>query len=371
MAIVERERDERIQKLYDENRQVYSISKVNTIQNCLYEAYKTYIEEDRGKNGIYGLLGSKIHDILEGIMVGENTKHDLLPALNSELSDMEMLNINFPKDFNGGDAIKDNWVADMSHFCKNFIKPSGKFTTEELVIYKINEDRYMQGYIDLIKHNKDGTISIYDWKSSTDFKKADLLQHGRQLVFYGLAKEAEGFDVKEVAWIMLKYVKVEFMGKARSNSKKETKLTKIFNRGKLVSGLETHIENDLYKLGYGEIDSDIILSNAIANNDMGLLPQEIQDKYIIKPYVRKYEITEELKKETLDYINKTANIFESLGEDENKWKPRSFTKVNKSGNEREDTFFCNVLCNHRDTCKHIKKFNDLKMINKIDEDDLF
>ena len=108
-------------------------------------------------------------------------------------------------------------IADMKHFCETFYPPKGKFKTEELVIYHLGRtlnpskdelnksDRYVQGYIDLIRENDDGTISIYDWKTSTKFSAADLLHHGRQLVFYALAKEAEGYTVKDVAWIFLKY----------------------------------------------------------------------------------------------------------------------------------------------------------------------
>ncbi len=57
----------------------------------------------------------------------------------------------------------------MKHFCNTFKAPKGKFTTEELVIYPLSEDRYVQGYIDLIRENPDGTISIYDWKNIDRF----------------------------------------------------------------------------------------------------------------------------------------------------------------------------------------------------------
>lgn len=371
VVVAKRERDKRIQKLYDEGVGLFSISKVNTVNQCLYETYRTYIKKDRGKNGIYGIMGSKIHDKLEEITNGKATEVELLPTLQEELSELDMLNIDFPKDFKGGTSIRDNWIADMTHCCKHFVKPSGNFTTEELVIYKINDDRYMQGYIDLIRHNKDDSISIYDWKTSSDFKSKDLLHNGRQLVFYALAKEQEGFKVKNVAWIMLKYVEVSFMGKARVNSKKETLLTKVYNRGKLVKELYPYLETDLNKLGIDEVEADILLDNALDTNSLNRLPKEIQDKYTIKPYVKKYKITEELKQETLKYINNMADIFESKSDNENEWKPRDFTITSKNGKEREDTFYCHVLCNHRETCPHIRQFDELKNINKTDEDDLF
>lgn len=359
----QREIDPRLQELFDQGVNVYSISKVNTVAQCLYQAYKTYILHDRGRNNVYGIMGSRVHSTLESIMNDEATEKDLLPALHSELEDLDMLNIDFPKDFKGGTSIRDGWIGDMEHFCNNFIKPSGNFTTEELILLQLGDNRWLQGYVDLIKHNKDGSISIYDWKTSSQFTKETLLEHGRQLITYAIAKEKEGFKVKEVAWIMLKYVEVKFMGKARSNSKKETEIIKILNRRKLVSELAKYIENDLYNLGYGEVDVDIMLSDAIKNNDIKLLPQEIQDKYIVKPYVRKYEITEELKQETLDYINKTADLFESLGKDESEWKGLEVNKKN--------SFFCNCLCSHGHECPYVKKYNDLLELNKTEDEDLF
>ena len=83
-------------------------------------------------------------------------------VLKSELEDLEMLDLNFPKDRQGGDSIRDSWVADMSHFCSNFTPPKGKFETEQFVLYKVNDDRYVQGFIDLIRKNADGTIRIDD-----------------------------------------------------------------------------------------------------------------------------------------------------------------------------------------------------------------
>lgn len=359
----QREVDPRLQELYDKGVNLYSISKINTIDQCLYQAYKTYILHQRGKDNVYGIMGSKVHDTLEAIMNDMATEKDLLTALQSELEDMSMLGIDFPKDFKGGTSIRDGWIADMEHFCKNFVKPSGKFITEELILLQLGENRWLQGYVDLIKYNKDGSISIYDWKTSSQFNKETLLEHGRQLVTYAIAKEKEGYKVREVAWIMLKYVEVKFMGKARSNSKNETEITKVLNRRKLVSELAKYIENDLYKLGYGEIDIDIMLSEALINNDMKLLPKEIQDKYNVKPYVRKYEITEEIKQETLDYINKTADLFESLGKNESEWKGLEVDKKN--------SFFCNCLCSHGHECPFVKKYNDLLELNKTEDEDLF
>ena len=91
---------------------------------------------------------------------------------------------------------------------------------------------------------------------------------------------------------------------------------------------------------------------------------------LVKAYVRKYEITNELRQETIDFLNKMADSFESLDpNDESQWPPRQFTRVNGNGKEVEDTFFCNNLCNFRNTCVHVKRFNDQWALRKLDNDE--
>jgi RecB family exonuclease len=364
-------KNEQLQTLSDQDIPVYSISRLNSIHDCAYAAYKTYIKNERGINNVYGILGSRVHDTVEKIVRDEASEKDLLPALEAEFEDLNILGIDFPKDRSGNDTVKNNWVADMTHFCKNFVKLKGRFTTEEFILYKIHDRCYVQGYIDLIKHYPDGSVSVFDWKTSTDFKSGDLLHHGRQLVFYALALEQMGMKVKETAWIMLKYCEVSFIGKARSNAKSKTEITKVINRGKLVKELQPHIEYQLQELGYEELEIEIMLKKAIDNNSMDVLPKEIQDVYTIKPYVRKYELTDELRQETLDYINQTVDLFESKSDDESDWKPRPFVRVSKTGKETEDVFSCLVTCNHRKSCKYIQRYLEEKDLKKAPEDELF
>lgn len=363
-----RQFDPRLKELYRQGKNVYSISKINTINNCLTEAYKTYVAREKGVQSIYGVLGSRVHDVLEAIIHKKADTSELLVALNKELEDADMLGIEFPKDFKGNDTIRNNWVADMEHFCKTFVPPKGEFTTEELILYKINDNRYVQGYIDLIRHNDDGSISIYDWKTSGDFKKKDLIHHGRQLVLYALAKEAEGYKVKNVAWIMLKYAEVSFMGKKRKNSKSLAKIKKIVSRRNLILELKEYLEYDLHELGYDELDIEFMIDKAKKENSLDFMPEEIRMRYTIKPYVRQYEITEELKQECLDYINSAADVFESLDrKDSSQWSHREFETENSKGKRTEDTYFCNALCSHRENCEYIKTYNESK--NELDEDE--
>ena len=234
-----------MQKLFDEGKHVYSFSKLNTIDNCLYEAYLTYIKHKKGIPNVYGCMGTEIHDTLEMIVHGECTESGLIKAMNKELSDMEMLGIEFPKDRNGGDSIKDGWVANMGHFCRHFVKPKGNFVTEKFLLLKIDDDHYLQGYCDLIKivDEENKIVSVYDWKTSSQFNTADLIHHGRQLVIYQMALEQLGYKVKECAWIMLKYCTIKYMGKKTSRSKNDTLIEKVCERRKIVETLQSDIES--------------------------------------------------------------------------------------------------------------------------------
>ena len=252
----------------------------------------------------------------------------------------------------------------MKDFCTSFVKPKGKFETEQLFIYQLDPDHYLQGYIDLIRYNSDDTISIFDWKTSSQFATKDLIHHGRQLVLYAMGKEQEGYKVKNVAWIMLKYAEVSWVGKARKTAKTETTIKKVFNRGKVLKELKPYLETDLEKLGYNEIDIEILLEDAVKRNSWDKLPEEVRNKYTIKPYVRYYELTDELKQETLDYINTRIAQFESKSNSEVDWEPVKITP--------KDDYFCRNLCGHRLHCKYLTDYLNTKEEPKEDElDDLF
>lgn len=363
-----RETDPRLQKLYDSGEEIYSISRIDSINNCLYGAYLTYKLHKRGSNNVYAIMGGKIHDVLEKITNGEATEKDLLPAMQAELDDMDALDITFPKDSKGGDAIREGWIKDMEHFCTTYKAPRKKnLSTEELFIYTTSTGKHLIGYIDL-QHNKKRTTDIYDYKTSTLYKGEDLKSHGRQLVVYQMGKEQENQKVGKVAWIFLKYVDITFMGYKTAKSKEKTLLTKTIERKKIGTEMEKYVERDLLDAGYDEVDTEIFLNEFKQTNKFDCLPKEIKKQYKIKPCVLDYEVTDEVKKECEDYINQTIEMWESLGDDVKNYPPRSFTKIQKNGKEVNDIFFCTSLCQHYKECPFIRDFLDTLDTTNDDED---
>ena len=284
-------------------------------------------------------------------------------VINNGIEQVELLGMSFPKDRKGNDTIRDNWLADMDHFAHNFQMPLGDFSTEEFFLYKVNDDVYIQGYIDLIEHCDDSSINIYDWKTSSMYIGEDLKDHARQLLIYAMAKEQEGIKVNSIAWVFLKYVTVTFLGKKRSNSKQKTTIVKHINRRKLVQELEPYIRADMEEQDYDDIEIEMYLFEALEHNSLEYLPLEIRKNYVVDNCVITYELNEDTIRDCQEWIDRMIIRFEGRNPDDaDQWEPRSFVKLSKTGREIEDTFFCNQLCSHAKHCPHIEKYREMKRL---------
>lgn len=365
---MERELENKVEELRASGIEVYSFSRLECINNCLYEAYRTYVlnEKENQIPNIYGVLGGRIHDVLEGIMNGKNTEKDLLPAMNQELDDLDMLGIEFPKGRDGADTVRQGWITDMTHFCNTYKAPKGTFETETFFLYQTPNNHYVQGYIDLTRIRKNGTIDIYDYKTSSMYRGDDIKKHGRQLVLYALGKEQQGYKVNTIAWIFLKYCKVVYTAKKRSNSKEESEITKIIERKNLVNDLADVIEGKLQKYGVDEVDIEIIMEEARERN---VIPEILQCEFKVLPYVMEYELTDEIREECNQYLDNTIEMWENIDStDEDNFPPLSFTKTNKNGEERPDIFYHVSLCGYSKICPHLRKYLDTQQTNNGDED---
>ena len=62
---------EKIKQLKSQGIPIYSISKLNTMDECLWSYWLTYMEHLPSKENIYTFAGTKIHSCLEKIQNGE------------------------------------------------------------------------------------------------------------------------------------------------------------------------------------------------------------------------------------------------------------------------------------------------------------
>lgn len=315
---------EKIRQLREEGKTIYSISRLNTVDECGWEYWQTYQEHLEGKDNIYGFTGTRIHKCLENIQNG--IKIDFPKEVDKMLTEAEILDIKFPTE-----KIEDKWKKDIISFAHNYVAPTyNKVETEKLFLVK-TDGHYLQGIIDLLIYNDDGTISIRDYKTSSKFTNADLEAKGRQLILYGLAMEQMGYKVKDLAWEMLKYVEISYKlknGKTR---------TTIAERGFVLEKLKSDITKEMKALGkYDDLEIEMLVDTAVEENSFKNLPQSIRDKYTIKDYICYYDFTEERKAETKAFIKAKIEDIEMFKNKKDWWEPKEITPYT--------SFYCSNLC---------------------------
>ena len=357
---MERVDDKRLTELRNSGAHIYSISRLNAMNQCPYQAYLSYIKHEEQKKNIWAVIGGITHDALQTCIDTGCDESIIKESVLKELENLELLDIDFPLDRKGESTIRNNWISNMTRFAEEFKTPKGIFKTEQLVLYPVpgRPNCYMQGYIDLIKHNNDNTITIIDWKTSAQFTKENLIEAGRQLILYGLAKQAEGYKIKKVSWCMLKYCITSWKLK---NGKTKEKISEWRN---LVKDLKSVLETKLSKIGLDELDIEIILDEALQKNSLDVLPDEVKKQFKTKIYVRDYEFSQEHIDETLAYINQMIDKYESYGSDENNYPPCDISK---------QEFFCNSLCGYGyEKCKYYRDYcTQLQNIGGNNDDDIF
>lgn len=352
---------DKLDQLYSQGARVFSFSKLGTFNNCQFEYYNSYVLKNRGIQNVYTLLGSLMHDNIEGIYNGTNDIEKFKRNYSDKMVELDLVGVNFPNE-----NIGNSWKKDIEHFLNNFKKIDKKMVLEKLIVFEIADGIWMQGYIDSIIPSENGKpyVNIYDWKTSSKFTGKKLNEAGRQLLMYKVGLEDNtNFKVEKVMWFMLKYINVCAMQK---NGKVKKKMC---SRGKWVKEMKNQIEKELHKLGIDEFELEMLLDKAIEENSIECLPKEIQEKYWLEDCVVEYEITDEKIEELKQYVKNTVEAIDSKNpEDEADWKPVEIDKSN--------SFYCSVLCGHRKTCKYYKEFleknaDSFDKKNKKDEFDLF
>ena len=285
---------EKINKLKEEGHTIYSISRLNTVDECGWEYWQTYKEHLAGKDNIYGFTGTRIHKCLEDIQNG--IKVDFPKEIEKMLAEAQMLDITFPTE-----NIETKWKKDIISFAHNYVAPTyNKVETEKLFLVEIN-GHYLQGIIDLLIYNEDG------------------------------AMEQMGYKVKDLAWEMLKYVEISY--KLKNGKIRNT----IAERGYILEKLKSDITKELKALKqYDGLQIEMMVDEAIENNSFDNLPQSIRDKYTIKDYICYYDFTEERKRETQAFIQAKIEDIEMFEDNKNWWEPKEITPYT--------SFYCQNLC---------------------------
>ena len=213
-----------------------------------------------------------------------------------------------------------------------------------------------QGIIDLVIYNEDGTISIRDYKTSSKYSNLELQEKGRQLILYGLAMEQMGYEVKDLAWEMLKYVEISY--KLKNGNVRTT----IAERGFILEKLKADITKELKALKqYSELDIEMMVDEAAENNSFDNLPSSIKEKYTIVPYICYYDFSPERKIETQLFIEAKINEIEQFEKDKSWWEPKEITPYT--------SFYCANLCGFRDVCQYYQDYLEMQKMFEEEQED--
>lgn len=333
-----RERNETLKKLKEKYGTVWSHSRLGNFNTCGMQYFLCYIQRMPSENGIYGLCGGHAHDVLEDYYRGNIKYEDMYDVFGDKfLQTTEIDQVKFPL----GDNEKNKWYKCVSHFMKTHVPIEyQEIVLEELALFKIG-DNVMQGYLDVIYKDMDGKIVIMDWKTSTMFAKAKKLEAGRQLVLYKIAYEAlTGVKVDRVCWNMLKYCNIEYASYLKSG-KKKIKSKRVMRHEVVKAKLELlrkklGQELELYMLDFNE-----------EKENWEVFPGYDEMEFNITDCIVDYEVTDELRQETIDYVVNTINNIKVAGNME----------CNFEAKEEVD-FFCNCLCSFKQYCDKYKESQD-------------
>ena len=268
----------------------YSFSRLKLFNECRHAYFLTYVLKVQKRVNIYSEIGTTIHEILEDIQGGKEIPvEERIEIFEDKVDECEIFGISFVND-----NIKEKYVENVKHCLRNFKSIQGKkFEIEKEITLDIDGHK-LTGFIDLIVHNDDGTVSIIDYKTSSKYAKKDLQKNANQLIIYGLALEQLGYKVRDVKWYMIKYATIQ--GKRGS---------KMIERRELEDG------------------------------------QEFEDCFVEYPY------NEVSKMECIDWIIDTIEEIESLTTYDT-WEHKDINKGN--------SFYCSNICSVCGKCEALKQY---------------
>lgn len=325
---------------------IWSYSKLGSYVNCPYGYYLNYLATPKPKSiqNVYSYMGTICHDIAEELQLGNITIEQGLKEFDKRVKEMEMDGFYF-----GRKVEKDNYFYSVLDYIKNFKAEVGNVKVEQKEFLEIDENNVLMMFIDLIVKLDENTLGVYDYKTSSEFKKDDMQKHGRQLIIYALtlSRKYKKYKNFKLAWLMIKYYHVTY-----------NKRKKQVYRAKLVSTYQKQIIKELMKLGMSELEANNIYVEALSTNT---LPSEIAHLFSIEPCVVEWEFSQENIDETLEYLNTT--IESALTDTE--FKPRDL-------DPEDSNHFCRALCGQRENCKYLKELDNNKFnMLDLDDEDLF
>ena len=284
---------------------LWSFSRFNCYRTSKYEYMLKYIEkvkENNDKMSAYAPLGTVCHDNIEAYYDGKLSA-DSLP---NEFDDAFTVNIDIAGlcfdrcDSTKNENIKTKYYKNLMHYFENFKPMDVTPKLEQFLTIKVTDDIVFQGYADCLSI-EDGYCIVTDFKTSSIYKGKKTEKESAQLVLYSEALRQKGFpkDKIKARWAFLKYVDIDC---EQVNGKIKTRTVE---RSEIGNSLQASAKTWLKKYGY-EDDLLVYLDALAQSNDIKVLPEDVQKKFVVKDcyvYIDNiWDLYDELKEEIIETI---------------------------------------------------------------------
>ena len=303
-----RKTSDELKMIMEKNRcsRIWSWSRFNAYHNSPYEYFLKYIlkkKEDR-EDCIYAPVGGMCHDILEKLYTNQMEYKDMDELFEDAWLTSEISELKFDRnDTEKNKSISAKYYSNLKHFFSNHKIIPYKTVAEQFITAKIGHNLF-QGYIDMLFKDENNCYNIIDFKTSTIYKNEKAINEAGQLVVYAIALNQKKipFDKIKIGWNFLKYVNVECI---QANGKITTR---EIERREIGNKLQSSAKMWLKKLGY---NPDNYLDKMVLNNDLSILPKDVQEKFKINDCYIYVDITQALlEKWSANIINTIAEIEE-------------------------------------------------------------
>lgn len=179
-----------------------SYSRLTTFLQCEYQYFNQYVIKQESEDNIYSAAGSTVHNIIEEMQEEKLEKDEALTRFKEEMELHKILGFTFTSE-----KTEHNFIQSIEHYIEHFKPINKKVEIEKYFEADFNGYKVV-GFIDLLVHNEDGSVSIIDLKTSSKYSKKAIEEHCNQLLIYAIAMQQEGYDVRDIAWDMMKYVNI-------------------------------------------------------------------------------------------------------------------------------------------------------------------
>lgn len=275
---------------------LWSYSRLSTYHERPWEYRIAYLEKAARSASVYTEWGTNCHDLVQDAYTGEYSFEEMGQRFDSKVAEWKANNNGFT--FPTKD-IEKSYFENLSHYYHNPLPIDCDMVCEKPVIYHLNDDEgkpiVFIGYVDGEYWGKEDEVEKYyivDFKSSSkgDFVGKKLNEKSRQLKLYAAAiSQQRGIPLDQIVcrFDMLKYLNVSYLqknGKWRSSTQE---------RRKWVKSQEKKIRTLLLEHDVDFIEIDLIVEQAIYNNDLNCLPDYVKEKFKVDNCYIDVNVTEE------------------------------------------------------------------------------